>query len=150
MRKHTQWKITIGGFTLIELMITVAIVAILAMVALPSYQNSVRKSRRTEAKTALLDLAGREERYFSTTNNYTNDLKVLGYSSSTTTSMNVGNGYYTVTVSADNTVNPHTFSITAVPVAGSNQAKDTACSSFGIDQTGKQTDSSGTALTCWK
>lgn len=148
MRKNTRRKIKVGGFTLIELMMTVAIVAILAMVVLPSYQNNIRKSRRTEAKSALLDLAGREERYFSTTNQYTNDLKVLGYSSSSTQTMNIGNGYYSVTVTADNTVNPPIFSIGATPVGG--QVNDTTCSSFGIDQTGKQTDSTGTALTCWK
>ena len=59
------------GFTLIEVMIAVAIVGILVAVAFPAYNQSVRKSRRSDAKAALLDLAQREERYFSTTNQYT-------------------------------------------------------------------------------
>ena len=60
------------GMTLIELMIVVVIVSILASIAVPSYIQQVRKSRRVQAKTALLDLAGREERYFSTSANGAN------------------------------------------------------------------------------
>ena len=55
--KHTQ-----SGFTLIELMVVVTVVALLAMIALPSYQNSVRKSRRTDARIALIELAQTLER----------------------------------------------------------------------------------------
>ena len=55
-----------AGFTLIELMVTVAIVAILATIAATSYTSQVMKSRRTDARNVLLDLAGREEKIFST------------------------------------------------------------------------------------
>ena len=58
------------GFTLIELMVTVLIVSVLVAIAVPSYIDKVRKSRRTDAKTALLDLAGREERFYNTNNTY--------------------------------------------------------------------------------
>lgn len=63
-------KQTQSGFTLIELMITVAIVGILAAIALPSYQDSVRKSRRADAKSALLGLANAMERHFTVNNTY--------------------------------------------------------------------------------
>ena len=66
------------GFTLIELMIVVAIVTVLAMIAIPSYNSQIRKSRRSEAKTALFDLAGPGERYMSTTGAYTSDGKLFG------------------------------------------------------------------------
>lgn len=58
------------GFTLIELMITVAIVGILAAVAYPAYTDSVRKGRRAEARTALLDLMQQQERYMTQRNVY--------------------------------------------------------------------------------
>ena len=52
---------SVRGFTLVELMIVIVIVAILLAVALPSYQNSVQKGRRADAKAALLDVANRQE-----------------------------------------------------------------------------------------
>ena len=59
-----------SGFTLIELMITVAIVAILAAIAYPSYQDSVRKGKRAEGRTALIDFLQQQERYLSQTGAY--------------------------------------------------------------------------------
>ena len=58
------------GFTLIELMITVAIVALLAAIAIPSYQDSIWKGKRGEAKTALLKALQAEERYYTQNNAY--------------------------------------------------------------------------------
>jgi type IV pilus assembly protein PilE len=65
-RKHRS-----AGFTLIELMVAVVVLTIIVAIAVPSYSNQVRKSHRTEAKTALLDLASREERFLSTNGAYT-------------------------------------------------------------------------------
>src|ERR1700744_2113514 len=94
-----------GGFTLIELMITIVIASILLSVAIPSYQNQVRKSRRTEAKNAVLDLAAREERYLSIYNLYSQQPGDLGYAApgAATTWAGVGaigSGYYTLNVVA--------------------------------------------------
>lgn len=58
------------GFTLIEMMIVVAVVAILAAIALPSYEESVRKSRRGQAKADLVELAQRAERFHTINNTY--------------------------------------------------------------------------------
>src|SRR5216683_1422861 len=102
MTKHiNSRRLESGGFTLVELVI----VAILASIAIPAYNAQIRKSRRTEAKTALLDLAGREERYFNAntgTNAYTDVPALLGYAATMPQMQNypVGSGYYTVTVTA--------------------------------------------------
>jgi type IV pilus assembly protein PilE len=143
MPKHTATpKSAQGGFSLIELMVTVAIVAILATIASTSYTSQVQKSRRTDARSALLDLAGREEKLFSTTNAYTNVLATLGYSSAT---LGSAPGDYTVVVT---TPTATSYSITATAI--NNQANDTQCATLSVDQTGSQT-STGTATpaTCW-
>jgi len=148
-----------SGFTLIELMITVVIVSILASIAIPAYNAQIRKSRRTEAKTALLDLAGREERYFSTAGKYSDQAVNLGYSSPTpaVSVLPVGSGYFTVTVNytpGSSTATPptlDTYSIVATPVG--DQANDT-CTQFRVDSTGLQTATSPTdpnaSVDCWK
>lgn len=61
---------SLSGFTLIELMVTVAIMAILAAVAYPSYQESVRKAKRTEGRAALMQLMQQQERIYSQQNTY--------------------------------------------------------------------------------
>ena len=137
------------GFTLIELMIVVVITSILLSVAIPAYQSQMIQSRRTEAKTALLDLAGREERFLSTNPQaYTTTATALGYAAFPAA---VGSNYYTVTVSCiapvagalacDPNPNPPSgpaYYLTATPVAGTSQANDTQCASFALDSTGAQ------------
>ncbi len=92
------------GFTLVELMIVVAIAAILAAIAYPSYQDSIRKSRRTEAKTALENVAAEQEKYYYRNNAYTRDLTKLGYSGTAGAGQkNTENGYYRIQVVPDGT-----------------------------------------------
>jgi type IV pilus assembly protein PilE len=128
------------GFTLIELMITVSIAAILTLMAVSSYQTSVTTSRRTDAKTALNDIAGREQRYFSVSNQYTANPEQLGYSSTLTTfgaTFSVGSGYYYLTVptvTAATATAPAYFKATAT--AYGSQLKDAACATFTLDSTG--------------
>jgi type IV pilus assembly protein PilE len=146
------------GFSLIELMVVVAIAGILLAIAIPAYNTSIRKSRRTEAKTTLVDLAGREERYYDTNNNaYTASPTALGYSATATTfPMTVGSGYYSVSVTAPAVVAPAapTYLITAVPITV-DQLKDTSCLYFSIDNLGNQLAgaSAGAAVSgspCWQ
>jgi type IV pilus assembly protein PilE len=156
MRKLTNFGARAsGGFTLIELMVVVLVITILTVIAAPSYTQQVRKSRRTEAKSVLLDLAAREERYMATNGVYASDASVLGMSAWGS----VGSNYYTIaapTVSAASlssvgaTATPPGFTITATAV--NSQAKDTQCSTFTVNQTGlqtSQTSSSATSTGCW-
>jgi type IV pilus assembly protein PilE len=144
-----------SGFTLIELMVTVAIVTILATIAVTSYTSQVQKSRRTEAKSALLDLAGREERLYSTTNAYSMDEAFLGYATVSTqmTNMTFGNRYYTLTAVVPDPAQAAgiaSYILTATPVAGNSQASDTTCKAFSVNQLGVQTvTGTGTAASCW-
>ena len=141
------------GFTLIELVVAILIIAILGTIALSSYVNQSRKSRRTEARTALLDLAGREERNFSTRNAYSQLQDELGYSTvpGTPFPVTVGSGYYSVTVTVTAAVpgvSLATFSATATPLG--DQLKDTACTSFTVNQTGAQSATGPGAANCWR
>lgn len=141
------------GFTLIELMVTVAIVAILSTIAAETYSSQVQKSRRTDARSALLDLAGREEKLYSVTNGYSAVPSDVGYPGTVAgQSFTVGSLYYQVTIATTNAVPgaPATYTITAVPVPGGLQANDTQCTSLSVNQLGVQS-STGTATTaiCW-
>jgi len=131
-------------------MVVIVIASILMAIAIPSYKNSIRKSRRTDAKTALLDLAGREERFFSTNGAYTNTPASLGYGALPSV---IGGGYYTINVGtpvAGTATTVASVSMTATPVVGSDQAKDTACGAFTVTSTGAQTVSgTATATDCW-
>lgn len=139
------------GFTLIELLVAMIIVGILTAIAVPSYLNYVRKARRVEAKTALLDLAGREERFYASSNVYTTTPASVGYSGASFP-MAVGNGYYSISVAVA-AGPPATFTLIATPVAGKGQDLDTPCASLTVTQTGSQTARNSAAAdntaTCW-
>lgn len=129
-----------SGFTLIEIMIVVMIVAILAAIAIPAYHRYVIRAHRTDATRTLLDLAGRQEHYFYSNNTYTMDVTALG---GTTT---MAGQFYTVGIDSADTKN---FSITATPV-GIQLAEDTECGNFTINRQGQQTiTGTGTKASCW-
>jgi type IV pilus assembly protein PilE len=139
------------GFTLIELVVAMVIAAILAAIAIPSYNNYVRKGRRTDAKSALLDIASLEERYFTTNNVYSTTATDIGYAAWPAT---VGAGYYqvqapVVTAAVVPTAavpggTPASFSVTALAIG--DQLNDT-CTSYTLTSAGVQTSTA--AAGCW-
>lgn len=112
-----------GGMTLIELMVTVAIVGIMASVAYPSYQQYIVRANRSEAQQFMMEVANREEEYLLNNRRY-------GTCCAPTTSPNDLNltvpshiqTFYTVTVAV--TTTPPAFTITATPKTGTAQASD--------------------------
>jgi type IV pilus assembly protein PilE len=144
------------GFTLVELVITMVIAAILAAIAIPSYSSYILKSRRTEAKSALLNMASLEERFFSTNNAYSTDPGTLGYPAGTTVAFTVGSGYYQISalnvvpavapVNATSVGTPATYSITATAIG--QQANDATCLTLTVTSGGVQT-STPAGNTCW-
>ncbi len=110
--------LTVKGFTLVELMIAVAIVGILAGIAYPSYQDSVRASRRADAKGALLGFANAMERHFTENNTYlgagtTNNNTGAPTIFSATSPVDGGTAYYNLTINAADT---RTYTLRATPV----------------------------------
>jgi len=136
------------GFTLVELMVVILVIAIIAAIAVPSYSSQVRKSRRTEARNALLDAAAREERFYATNNFYSVTAAELGYDA---LPANVGGNYYKLSVACTLDANNKCSDFTLTATAINTQAKDTACATFTLNQTGLQnaTGSATAQTTCW-
>lgn len=114
------------GFTLIELMVIVAVIGILAAVALPSFLDSVRKGRRAEAVAALTQVQQAQERWRANKGSYADNDKLTlaqadgGLGLSATTS----GGYYGLALSDASSSG---YTVTATATSGTSQAADSAC-----------------------
>ncbi len=124
-----------SGFTLIELMVTVAIVGLLAAIAYPSYQNYVTKTRRVDATGNLLELSQYMERFFTENGRYDVDTGGDAVSLPFTQSPKEGNSTFYNLGFADGEPTSTTFVLEAEPV-GPQAANDTACATLTLDSTG--------------
>ncbi|WP_425257872.1 type IV pilin protein [Rubrivivax sp. RP6-9] len=106
------------GFTLIELLIALVVLAVLAAVALPAFNESIRKSRRSEAAAAITGVQQAQERWRSNNTSYAASVAAL--SLPTTSS----GGYYTISVDSATTTG---YNVVATAVAGKSQAEDGDC-----------------------
>jgi len=111
-----------NGFTLIELMIVVAIICVIAAIAYPSYRSFVMRSNRSEAKTVLMRIAQNLERRFTTSNTYAGSTLATAVATDVWGSTTTPKGFYTLSLPV---LTATTYTVRAV--ATGTQAKDTAC-----------------------
>lgn len=131
----------IQGMTLIELMITIAIIGILASIAYPSYTDYVIRTNRSEAQRELLRLASLQERYFVDSRSYASDMRNLGMSDDPFVTES---GNYSI----DATINGAGSTFTLTATAQGNQAtNDIPCVTMSITDTGVKTPNGSV---CWE
>jgi type IV pilus assembly protein PilE len=163
MRATVIQRLAARGFTLLELMIVVAVIALLVAVALPSYQEQIRKSKRAEAKAALLKAAQFEERFYTSWGEggqakYSSDLGLL-FGIGTGTQVRSGEdprqGSYDLRIDPDPVSNRYEdgFKLTATP-RGAGIFDDPVCGPLMLDNVGNRTfgpspNGKGTKDTCW-
>ncbi len=133
------------GFTLIEVIITVAIIGILSAIAIPSYTESVKKGKRSDAKVELLRIAQMQESFFVQNLSYARDLTQLGFAANT---VNSEEGLYDITMSgvgpagcdpaAAAPVACTEYHLTASRDMAQAQAGDTTCTDFRIDNVARK------------
>lgn len=142
-----------NGFTLMELMIVVALIGVLTSIAYPSYQNYVLRANRSEGQAMLNDAAARQERYFAQNYSYVtsaSDIDKLGMRNSTTTNnattVTSDTGKYILSVAADNSG----YALTAT-TAGP-QRSDTKCGNLTLNGAGTKgvTGTGASVEDCWK
>ena len=145
MRKHRTFN---NGFTLVELMLVVAVVAILAAIAYPSYREQILKSHRSDAKQALMNAATLLEQYYQENKGYpaAGDMTDVGLADPYVTP----EGYYNIQFSGAATATAYTLKATPV----GDQVNDTACYAFTLTSRGAKSnqDASSTTINndrCW-
>ncbi len=142
----TQRKIRgATGFTLVEIMVVVAIIGIIAAIAYPSYQSSIRKTHRTDAKQTLLDIGQKMERYYTENNTYAT--ATLGSGGTHIAPTSSPEGYYTLSFTTQ-TAATYTLRATRTTKGGQNSDE---CGEFTLTETGAKGVTGGTlsATNCW-
>jgi type IV pilus assembly protein PilE len=133
------------GFTLLELMIVVAIIGIISAIAYPSYTEQVRKTKRADLTGDLLECSGILERRFTVNRTY-------GPTAANVFCDSIDNNDYAITVVGTEETNSRTngFLITAAPSVDGGMTSDTKCTSFTLDHLGIKGASGDDTDACWR
>ncbi|MGQ3890909.1 type IV pilin protein [Legionella sp. CNM-4043-24] len=141
-----------NGFTLMELMITLVIIGILTSIAVPSYKDYIVRSRRSDGKAALLDLASQMERYYSERNTYLNATLGAGGANDVRASNQSPEGWYTLSIPVQTA---STYTLQASP-NNAQATADTTCQSLTLTNLGAKGIAAGAKGTptgpvskCW-
>jgi len=141
------------GFNLTELLVVVAIVAILSAFAYPSYVQHIVDTKRTAGRNILMQVADRQQQFFMDNKRYAADLTNLGFTANPVIvgddggEVAAGDSRSTYTVSLSN-VGVTTYTVTAAPLNG-QLTRDTECGSLTLDQSGVE-GQSGAGTKCWR
>ena len=131
----------VAGFTIIELLIALAVLAVLATIAIPTFQGNLQSSRRTDAMTALLQVQSEQSQWRANNVTYSANLVAdLGWANTDSPE-----GYYTIALS---NVTATTYTATATPKVGSSQEGD-SCGAMVLTQSGPDI-STDQKKSCWK
>tara|TARA_R110000823_G_scaffold305166_1_gene427060 strand:+ start:8700 stop:9122 length:423 start_codon:yes stop_codon:yes gene_type:complete len=138
-------RTTQKGFTLMELMIVVAIVGALLLIALPAYESQLQKGRRVDAMEALQRVASLQENFMLDRSTYTISLADLNITNPISRE-----GHYSITAAACPGGDiANCYVLTATPVATSPQADDTRCTEFRLFSTGAKQADGSLGNDCW-
>lgn len=126
----------VKGFSLVELVVVMAIMGIIATIAIPSYQQFITKERRADAHNLLMSNAARLTKCFTLAGSYENDCNLVSTSKS---------GFYSLSSELTAT----TWKITALPISDNAQSKDSGCQTMAIDHIGIKTATGDNVNSCW-
>jgi len=142
------------GFSLTELIVTVAVVAILTLIAIPSYRQYVMRASRADAKAALLRVASNQERFYLANNTYADNDQLADAPPDGLGISGTERGFYDLEIEAHDDGLEVGYTATATVTDGEDQADDTECAVFSVNEQGvrgaEDSDGADSTEACWR